>query len=920
MKTTDTLAFRSTILTGAASIAFLPSLAVAQEADESESQNSDIVVTGTILRGAPPVGSNLVNLGEERFASTGATTANELLATVPQVSNLFNNVPNARLSVAANQVQVVRPNLRNLSPESSSSASTLILFDGHRIAPVGVTQNAVDPDIIPAAAIERVEVVTDGGSATYGADAVGGVINFITRQRFDGLRFSGRYGFADDYYQIEGSGIIGRDWGSGSIFAAYTYQHNDALFGRDRDFIQQINFLTGVPVSRQCSPGNVQIGTSFFPLPSLDSANGANSCDESDDRTFVPRSTRHGGIVALHQDLANWLTVDLRGFYGERKSTSQSPFRGSVTVTGGSNTANPRQFYYMAVPGQNQNANQTLSFTLAPLLGRSALSSTSEFQEWGANAAFKADLNDNWSLRALLNYSRSHGEFHIEQFNQNLLNAAGRGTTAATSVNFYNLLAADLPLIQSIVNSEQAGVSKNSLFNARAILDGTLFALPGGDVKLAVGYEYLHDGFQQRVAPANQAIGSIRSVAYSQYNRRINSVFGEVQLPIVVADNQMSLVHTLTLAGSVRYDHFSDFGSTVNPRIGFNFKPVAWLGFRGNYSTSFNAPSLIDQLGALRNMAAFSAFNQPFIRPGDVPTVVGLVSIQGANPDLKPQTAKTYSIGLDIDPPFLDGLRATASYYNVKFSNIIRQPSPNSTIYTNFPNLINSSPNGQPLTDIQTFLAGVPGGDAVLNTVAGRCNATTGICNVYALIDFRTGNYGRLDVEGLDFSANYRTAAGFGGIDAGLSGNYLLKRRSQTGVGAPVINEFDAGQNTSRLQLQASFGADIGNFRAQASLNHSHGYKVTRCDTTSTPACLPSASNSLPQDQVSSFNTVNLFFRYEVPAESRMLRGLEFTLNLNNVFDRDPPHYSLAGGGQINGFINGFTIGRLVQFGIAKKF
>ncbi|MET0180825.1 MAG: TonB-dependent receptor [Novosphingobium sp.] len=896
---------------------------------------SQIVVTGTILRGAPPTGSNLISVGEERVASTGATTSNELLATVPQVSNLFNNVPNARLSVASNQIQVVRPNLRNLSNETSSTSSTLVLFDGHRIANVGVSQQAVDPDLIPTLAIERVEVVTDGGSATYGADAVGGVINFITRKRFDGVKVSARYGFADDYYQVDAGAIAGKDWGSGSLFAAYNYQHNDALFGRDRDFIRDVDFLSAnlTPRGRQCSPGNVQVGTALFALPTL--AAGANVCDPSDNNSVVPRSTRHGAIGGLHQELADWLTVDLRAFYGERKSTSLGVFTGAATVT-------PTSAFYMPVgTGAQRTSNQTVLFDLTPLLGLNSRPSTNEFQEWGANAEFKADLNDNWGLRVLFNYSRSNSEFHIQQANPTLTNGFGSAPLAANAINFYNPGAGpnDAANIARLINNENAGQGRDAQFNTRAIVDGSLFSLPGGDVKLAVGYEYLHDDFQQRVAIDIPPIGSIRSVPYSPYSRRINSAFGEVNVPIVGADNRSSFFHTLTLAGSVRYDHFSDFGSTTNPKVGVNFKPVNWLGFRGNYSTSFNAPSPVDQLGSLRNTATLFNFIA-FTRPGDVPQVTGNVGLQGSTADLLPQTAKTYSFGIDIDPPFLEGLHASANYYNVKFKNIIRQPSPNVQIFGLFPNNIISSPTGITITQLTNFLnnSGATNAAQTLAASLGRCSTVTGLCNIYELTDFRQSNYGRVNVEGIDFTANYRTSTSFGGIDLGLSGNYQLKRESQTGPGAPFIDELDAQilpfQNgtllipfnaASRLQLQASAGVDIGDFRAQATLNHNAGFDVIRCDPTTIPVCNPNpltitpTTNGLPQDRVGAFNTVNLFFKYSVPGDSFLLRDLEFTLNINNVFDEDPPIFRSINNSQ-PGYANGFTLGRLVQFGISKKF
>lgn len=872
-----------------------------QTSSARRTEIEEIIVTGTLLRGAAPVGSNLITVGPEKIVSSGATTSNELLATIPQVSNLFNTVPSSRLSVAANQVQVVRPNLRNLSPETSSSASTLVLFDGHRIAGVGVTQQAIDPDLIPAGAIERVEVVTDGGSATYGADAVGGVINFVTRKRFDGLKVDARYGFANDYYQVDGSLIAGKDWGSGSLFVSYTYQHNDSIFGRDRDFIKQINWNNQVPIGLSCDPGNVQVRTGAananFALPGL-VANSLSSCDPSDDNSFIPRSTRHGAIAGLHQELSDWLTVDLRAFYGERTSTSFSPYRGSVTVQG-PNNGRAAQAFYQPVVG-SPAANQTIFFTFAPVLGQNSAQSSSAFQEWGVNAEFKARLNHNWELRTLLSYSSSNSEFHIDGFNNTLLSAAGASSNSQTAVNFYNPAATpNIDLIRQIANSENAGQGRDSLLNLRTILDGTLLDLPGGDVKLAVGYEYIDDQFQQRVAPPNAVRGAIRSVGYLPYDRRAHSAFGELQVPIVGEGNRMSGIHSLVVNGSVRYDHFSDFGSTTNPKIGINYKPVQWVGLRGTYSTSFNAPSPVDQLGASRNTITFFPINA-FVRPGEIPLVVGTVALQGSRPDLTPQTAKTYSFGMDLDPPFLSGFHASVNYYHVTFKNLLTQPNSTPVIFTNYPDNVQTNPAGVSAEQLQAFALLAPNGPSVINPLIA---ANRG---VYEIVDFRVGNFGSLKVEGLDFVANYQKATGFGGVDAGLSGNYQLNRTGQTGPGQAPTNLLAPGNINSRLQLQATVGANIGNFRAQAVLNHSSGYKVVR------------ASN-LPQDRIGDFNTVNLFFKYDVPSGSLLFKDLSLTLNVNNVFDQDPPINKLNDG-RVAGYGNGFTLGRLIQMGISKKF
>ena len=136
--------------------------ATAQTASDNTPGSADnsieeIVVTGTLLRGTAPVGSNVISVDQRQAEAQGVTTTDELLTTIPQVSNLFNNDATSRLSVSPNEIQVVRPNLRNLTPETGSSSSTLVLFDGHRVAGVGVTQSSIDPDLMPLGAIQRVE-------------------------------------------------------------------------------------------------------------------------------------------------------------------------------------------------------------------------------------------------------------------------------------------------------------------------------------------------------------------------------------------------------------------------------------------------------------------------------------------------------------------------------------------------------------------------------------------------------------------------------------------------------------------------------------------------------------------------------------------------------------------------------------------
>jgi iron complex outermembrane receptor protein len=162
-----------------------------------------------------------------------------------------------------------------------------------------------------------------------------------------------------------------------------------------------------------------------------------------------------------------------------------------------------------------------------------------------------------------------------------------------------------------------------------------------------------------------------------------------------------------------------------------------------------------------------------------------------------------------------------------------------------------------------------------------------------------------LDLSGLDLSANYTRDTSFGSFDLALNANVQLKRNervSPTGILRDVLV-----RDASKLSLSASAGVNVGDFRAQASLYHNAGYDLT--PTNSVPA----------QTRIGSFTTVNLFFKYDVPGESMLLKDLSFTLNVNNLFDTDPPELRRTNPGD-RGYGNGFTLGRLISFGVSKKF
>lgn len=887
----SSLFFGQSLFAGVAFAALLPGVAFAQDAGEPQdgAERGDIIVTGTLIRGEAPVGANEIGVGAERIQETASISANELLASIPQVTNYFNNVPVADLAIAPNQIQITRPNIRNISPNNAASSATLILFDGHRMATAGTSQASVDPDVIPIGAIERVDVVTEGGSAIYGADAVAGVINFITRRRFDGIDVDAKYGFADDYWQFSANATAGKDWGTGSAYVSYSYSKSDDLFGRDRDFIRRLDYSRQpyVPLGRECVLPNLTVNSVFSGITVFSTSVAApgfapgtvNACDETDDTAIIPKVERHGGLLSFSQDLDDETTIDIKAFYSQRDTLATSPATGTAQL--------PPTFVIPAsVPNPLPLPRVASgSFSFSPALGNAASESSTKIKAWGINSEVQRDIAGDWQLRGLVNWSRTDSRFRIIDANAARLNAAG----VAGTIDPFNIAAASPAVLSDIMDNMRAAQAVDDLTNLRLIAEGPLVKLPGGDMRLAVGVEYMHDSFKLRSVD-NVRLGALGSEPFDTYSRDVKSAFGELLVPIV---------DMVEISAAARYDDYDDFGSTFNPKVGVSIRPVDWVTLRGNWGTSFTAPTPLDQLRSNANTISPFPF-VAFTRPGDTPAPGSYtLALQGSQPDLQPQEADTWSLGFDVLPEFAPGLKLSLSYYNVKFKDILATPTPGVGIFTDFPDNIQTNVSGIPAADLRAFGALAPGGSEVVETLISQ-----GVI-VYEAVDFRTGNFGTLKVDGLDFAVTYGTATNFGAIDFSLTGNYQLNRKQQVSPTSLVVDdlEFDIPD----LYLRASAGVDIGDFRAQATWNHTGGYDI-----------VPLATDPV-QDHVGSFDTVDLFFKYAFPAESGILQDLAFTLNVDNVFDQDPPRFFGTGPNE-NGYANGFSFGRMFVLGVSKKF
>lgn len=216
---------------------------------DSDEPAADIIVTGSSIRGAAPVGSNVVSVGAVEIESTPAQSVQQILKSVPSITGLNSAGQGAFQSNDASGMSA--PSIHGLG--GSASTSTLVLIDGHRFPLGGVTHGLADPNLIPSIAIERVEVLADGASSVYGSDAAAGVINFITRSRFDGVQVTGQMGFGSHYKTQNATLLAGTVWDTGSVYLAVAHSKRDALLRGHRSFMQADHRPQGGAVILQAS-------------------------------------------------------------------------------------------------------------------------------------------------------------------------------------------------------------------------------------------------------------------------------------------------------------------------------------------------------------------------------------------------------------------------------------------------------------------------------------------------------------------------------------------------------------------------------------------------------------------------------------------------------------------------------------------
>ena len=921
-----------------------------------------IVVTGSSLRGVPAVGSNLITVGAEAIQDNAVQTVQEILQTVPQIWGSNASSQGAFGSFDASGLQV--PQIHGLG--GANSSSTLVVIDGHRFPTMGVRRNLADPNFIPPNAIQRVEVLAEGASSIYGSDAVAGVLNFITRRRFEGVEGNVQYGWGKDYARWSATLSAGTRWDDGGAAVYYSYSDRGDLLGADRPLTLPDQRAQGGRNfgTFNCGPTSFQpAGSTLIYLYPYSRAGIANAqqnapCEQASATGLMPAEKRHSLMVKLDQKVGDRLSLTGDVVYSFRRNAQRQSV-GVITSTvfgPGSGRGGQINPFFVAPANASAATSGTARFAGDELFPDGARV-LSEIEVFYGHANAEYELSDAWRLSGMIMAGSSvSSETRIGELCGACVNQALNGTTngngtlgsatldpltANNALDIWNPRATNrtsAAVLARIRDSRSYQRARQEVQQFSAKIDGSLFALPAGDVRTAVGLDMVRYKVPSEVVESNGSGPVSLGSSYNAYlyERTVKSAFGELLLPIVSEDMAIPGIQSFELNLSGRYDHYDEWGSLFNPKYAFNWVIADGVKIRGNYAESFVAPQFStygpDKLSGMDGRSVDSFFGPqtqiiiplskyPEARaipgcdaPGQVSCSLGSAGIagarlQGANPDVQPSTGKAWAIGADFTPTFLPGFSASLTYWHNTLKDAPGGPQPAIIVNsTRFHDLLTIYPTGATPEQLEAFRRGI------------RQNAPLAAGPIYFTYDSRNRNLYTIYVDGIDFDVRYRHQFGWGTARVGVSGTHRTRFDQRFGDGEPIFsvlnrNKFNSTFPTIQTEARADLGIEAGPVKATVFANYIGGYTFWGTSATnpvtSDAAGLPSGGG----DKVKSYTTVKLNLQYDLkdvlPVDATL------TLNVDNLFDAYPPFVNVASG--YDDF-TGFVLGRVITVGLRAKF
>ncbi|MBV8099396.1 MAG: TonB-dependent receptor [Verrucomicrobia bacterium] len=745
-----------------------------------------VVVTGYLI---PRVGEGpqpVTSYDREYIDKTGYQTVTDVLLNLPgAVGNL---APNTTTGFSSS------PGAASIGLKGLPPNDTLTLVDGLRfpqyplpeVSTAAIT-SFVDINSIPIGVIDRIEILNDGGSATYGTDAVAGVVNLILKSDYQGAEIynywgESQRGDAETYHGYFVSGLTQKfsDTSKLNVVAAIDYFSQGPIMQQDRAFTQLNHSLYSpkYPASINASPtytGQFTDSAGFFQtLPGTRGPTvtpndfSSTAIPDYNDKWYQlqPRESRLGGTVKLTYDVTDWLKFydsliierneELSSYQNEGVFPPAPGNSGGVFVPA-SNPWNPF--------GQNVTMLDIALNEFGPF--RTDTTITTFRNVMGATV----QLPHGWYIDGNFLYGESDAtETVFNNFSVSGLQQALNGTLPGNVGQFFN------PFTDQAISAPNRAFygnknlvisiwqdNRTDILQYHLVAGGPIYDLPSGSITVAGGLEYRSESYVQNEDP-NSKYANVTDYQFSlapltSGKRYIWSIFGELDIPIIGGQWSWPGLRDIDVVLSERQDYYSDFGSAAKPKFAFRYKPFNDFTFRMTYSEGFVAPSLPELFASA--LPAETSVNDPVTSQNGVTVITETLG----NTKLKPENSYTYYIGGVWNPGSSDpehswwgwanGFSAYFNWFQIDQHNVIGTLLPQE--------IVDLTAEGAP-----------PPGSSVMRDATGKI---TEVISTYE-------NLGDSRTQGIEFGFQYNSKEyNWGKVELAFDGSYLYSFKQQTAVG-----------------------------------------------------------------------------------------------------------------------------------------
>jgi len=834
-----------------------PAFAQDDEKSDDTAQMETVEVTGSRIKRTDAEGSVPITvIDRQQLELSGDVSVADYLR-----NTTFNSFGSFRPQSGSSAQSFAELSLRGLG-----GARTLILIDGRRAPIAPQAGQGQDLNSIPLAAVERIEILTDGASAIYGSDAIGGVVNIITRKDFSGVEMS--WGFSNPSAKggetEEGSVLFGAAGDRGNIIAGASYSNRGIIFSRD----SEVKGIGASSFSNNLINATAAPGTTYGFVPGGFVANATNGsvvpggCAE---RGFYTSGSGTGrrclydfNLVAadeaevrnsalfvranyeINEDWSTYLNANVSRVksFGRYAPVPSSPWPGGAPFIPVGSPNHPAVRFPNA--GYNPNVPYFLRHRFAALGNRDT---STDANVYYFDLGFDGRIGD-----FDVNAGARHVESKYLELGRNyVVGGLAQAAIASGAYNIYNPSGNPRALLDSLIATiNREGNFKIEELYAQANVD--LFEMTGGVAGLAFGAEYRDESYADiydTLQSSGQIVGSSGNSAFG--GRSVSAFYAEALFPIL---------ENLEVNVAARHDRYSDYGSDTSPKVSVRFTPIENLVLRASYGQGFRAPTL-DILSQQPSFSADTVTDRATcVAFGLAPTCsIQINAYVIGNPNLASETSDQFSMGFAWDAT--DWLNLSVDYWDTKIDGRIAAISSGQIINclagasSNCPPGLSNLPvNAQPPVPANGLgLARAPGTGEILYVQRGFTNL------------------GTIDSNGIDL--NVRT-----NFDFGDYGN--LRNQFQLGY----VRDFsiDGGDNivdepsTPKYRATVNSEWTYGDFSVAWNINYIH-------HTQSTAGTL--GDTDYP-DRLPSWTTHDLQATWSAPWNGR------FTVGVQNLADKGP--------------------------------